>query len=137
MLFRPRQSYHIKEVMQPLPAGQQAEPRPEPAPRSQGQPPQGPPPQGPPPRGDRRAPGRDMRVDQFGTLSVRVQPADAEISIDGERWEAPGGERIVVQLSEGTHRIEVRKDGFRTYTSTVRVRAGETTTLNVSLSAGG
>lgn len=143
MLFRPRESYHIKDVMQPLPAGEQSEPRPAPAPRQAGQspqgpPPPGPPPQGPPPRGgERRGPDRDVRADQFGTLAVRVQPADAEIAIDGERWEAPGGERIVVQLSEGTHRIEVRKEGYRTYTSTVRVRAGETTTLNVSLPAGG
>jgi hypothetical protein len=144
MLFRPYESYHIKDVMQPLPAGEQGEPRPVPAPRPQGQgpqgpPPQGPPPQGPPPRGgERRGPDRDVpRADQFGTLAVRVQPADAEIAIDGERWEAPGGERIVVQLSEGTHRIEVRKEGYRTYTSTVRVRAGETTQLNVSLTAGG
>lgn len=137
MLFRPRESYHIKDVMQPLAAGQQNEPRPAPAPRPAAQGPQGPPP-GPPPRGgERRMPDRDIRADQFGTLSVRVQPPDAEISIDGERWEAPGGERIVVQLSEGTHRIEVRKEGYRTYTSTVRVRTGETTTLNVSLTAGG
>jgi hypothetical protein len=126
--------------MQPVPAGEQSEPRPAPAPRQQGQgpqgpPPPGPPPQGPPPRGgERRPPDRDIRADQFGTLSVRVQPADAQISIDGERWEAPGGERIVVQLSEGTHRLEVRKEGYRTYTSTIRVRAGETTTLNVALS---
>jgi hypothetical protein len=138
MLFRPRESYHIKDVMQPLAAGEQSEPRPAPAPRQQGPGPEGLPPPGPPPRGgDRRAPDRDIRAEQFGTLSVRVQPPDAEIAIDGERWEAPGGERIVVQLSEGTHRLEVRKDGYRTYTSTVRVRAGETTTLNVSLPTGG
>ncbi len=143
MLFRPRETYHIKDVMQPLPAGEQSEPRPAPAPRQggqgpQGPPPPGPPPEGPPPRGgERRGPDRDVRADQFGTLAVRVQPADAEVAIDGERWEAPGGERIVVQLSEGTHRIEVRKAGYRTYTSTVRVRAGETTTLNISLPAGG
>jgi hypothetical protein len=138
MLFRPRESYHIRDVMQPLPTGEQSEPRPAPAPRPQDQGPQGPPPQGPRPRGgERRGPDRDVRTDQFGTLAVRVQPADAEIAIDGERWEAPGGERIVVQLSEGTHRIEVRKEGYRAYSSTVRVRAGETTTLNVSLPAGG
>jgi uncharacterized membrane protein len=82
-------------------------------------------------------PDRDIRADEFGTLSVRVQPADAEIAIDGERWEAPGGERMVVQLSAGTHRLEVRKNGYRTYTSTVSVRAGETTTLNISLPSGG
>jgi hypothetical protein len=138
MLFRPRESYHIKDVMQPLPAGEQGEPRPAPAPRPQGGGPGGPPPQGPPPpRGERRLPDRDTHADRFGTLSVRVQPADAQISIDGERWDAPGGERISVQLSEGMHRIEVHKEGYRTYTSTISVRAGETTTLNVSLTAGG
>jgi len=139
MLFRPGESYKIKNVMQPLAAGEQPDARPAAAPRQQGQgmqapppgpPRQGPPRQGPPPRGD-------VRADQFGTLAMRVQPGDAEIAIDGERWDAPGGERIVVQLSEGTHRIEVRKEGYRTYTSTVRVRSGETTTLNVSLPSGG
>jgi hypothetical protein len=39
-----------------------------------------------------------------------------------------------VQLSDGSHRVEIRKSGYRTYTSTVRVRSGETVTLNVSLS---
>jgi hypothetical protein len=137
MLFRPRESYHIKDVMQPLAAGEQHEPRPAPAARPQGPNPPWPgpegPPAGPPQRGDRDLP----RAEQFGTLAVRVQPADAAIAIDGERWEAPGGERIVVQLSEGTHRLEVRKDGYRTYSATVRIRSGETTTLNVSLTAGG
>jgi hypothetical protein len=42
-----------------------------------------------------------------------------------------------VQLTEGTHRIEVRKEGYRSYTSTINVRAGETTSVNVSLTAGG
>ena len=77
-------------------------------------------------------PDRDNRADRFGTLSVRVQPMDAQITIDGERWEAPGGERISVQLTEGTHRIEVRKEGYRTYTSTISVRAGETTIEEVA-----
>jgi hypothetical protein len=56
--------------------------------------------------------------------------------IDGERWEASAGERVLVQLSEGTHRVEVRKSGYRTYSSSVRVRAGETATVNVSLTEG-
>jgi PEGA domain len=143
MLFRPGQSYKIKTVMQPLAAGEQEEPRPAPSARPQeqapiesprpGPPPPGRPqgpPMGPPPRGE-------IRAEQFGTLSMRVQPGDAEIAIDGERWEAPGGERIVVQLSDGTHRVDVRKEGYKPYSSTVRVHAGETTTLNVSLPGGG
>ena len=38
-----------------------------------------------------------------------------------------------VELPEGEHRIEVHKDGFATYSSSIRVRRGETTTVNVSL----
>jgi len=138
MLFRPRESYHIKDVMQPVPAGDQGEPRPTPAPRQQREGPAGPPPQGPPPPRDERRmpPDHDARADRFGTLSLRVQPVDAQITIDGELWEAPGGERISVQLTEGTHRIEVRKEGYRSYTSTIGVRAGETTSLNISLTGG-
>jgi hypothetical protein len=39
-------------------------------------------------------------------------------------------------LSEGSHHVEVRKSGYRTYSSEVQVRRGETVPLNVSLSAG-
>lgn len=137
MLFRPFESYTIKEAMHPLASGEAAEPRPAPSEAIR--------PEGPPPRGrmpmDRpgdRGPdrGADRTADRFGSIAVRVQPADAEVLIDGERWEASDGERVLVQLSEGSHRVEVRKSGYRTYTSTVRVRPGETVTLNVSLSPG-
>jgi hypothetical protein len=67
-----------------------------------------------------------------------VQPADAVVIIDGERWDSPeGGSRLVVQLSGGSHRIEVRKEGFRTYTSTIEIRPGEAQSLNISLTQGG
>jgi hypothetical protein len=70
----------------------------------------------------------------FGTLAIRVQPGDAEVLIDGESWEAPDtAARLIVELPEGEHRIEVHKDGFATYSSSIRVRRGETTTVNVSL----
>jgi hypothetical protein len=73
----------------------------------------------------------------FGTLSIRVQPPDAEILVDGERWDRPAGEsRLLVELSEGTHRLEIRKPGFKAYSSTVQVRRGETVPLNVSLPPG-
>ncbi len=137
MLFRPFESYTIKDTMQPLAAGDPAEPRPAPSasPRSQGTPPRG---RTPVERPDDRMPDRDIDrgAERFGTIAVRVQPADAEVLIDGERWEAPAGERVLVQLGEGEHRVEVRKPGYRSYTSTVRVRSGETVPLNVSLSPG-
>ncbi len=70
----------------------------------------------------------------FGTVVIHVQPGDSEILIDGERWRGPAGEeRLVVQLPEGPHHVEIQKDGFRQFSGEVQVRRGETTPLNVSL----
>jgi hypothetical protein len=78
------------------------------------------------------------QTSSFGTLAIRVQPSDATVVIDGERWDSPeGGSRLLVQLSPGSHQIEVRKEGFKTYTTTVTIRAGATESINVSLSNGG
>jgi hypothetical protein len=67
-----------------------------------------------------------------------VRPADADILVDGEPWRASQGEdQFVIELGEGSHRVEVRKDGFQTYATMVRVRRGETIRLNVSLTSGG
>ena len=69
-----------------------------------------------------------------GTLSIRVQPADAEVLIDGERWRGPEAqERLLVSVAEGSHRVEIQKPGYLTYSTEVQVRGGEATTLNVSL----
>jgi hypothetical protein len=70
----------------------------------------------------------------FGQLSLRVQPADAEVLIDGEKWE--GGldaERLAVQLGSGLHRLEIRKDGYRNYFTDITIGNGQTRTLNVVL----
>jgi hypothetical protein len=71
---------------------------------------------------------------EFGAISLRVQPADASIVIDGERWEnAPVNERLIVQLGTGVHNVEIRRDGYRTYVTDITVRQGQTATINVSL----
>jgi hypothetical protein len=72
----------------------------------------------------------------YGTVAIRVQPADAEVMIDGERWDgASAGERLLVQLAPGTHRIDVRKAGYRGYMTEIAVRPGETAPLNVALAS--
>ena len=132
VLFRPGATLKITHEMEALASGESNEPRPAPT---------GPPPERrpvPARRGDREygPPPSGGRVDAagFGELLLRVQPEDAVITIDGERWDSPeGGSRLQLQLSEGTHRIEVRKDGHRPYTTTVDVRRGETVTLNIVL----
>jgi hypothetical protein len=90
--------------------------------------------QAPPPGTRGRAGGRGPAAEGFGALSLRVQPGEADVLLDGEAWEGPGDdERLVVQLGVGTHRLEIRKDGYRSYSTEVNVRAGETTVLNVAL----
>jgi hypothetical protein len=69
----------------------------------------------------------------FGSLALRVQPGDAEVLIDGEKWQGTPDERLVVQLGGGVHTVEIRKDGYRTYMTDVTVRPGATATLNVAM----
>jgi hypothetical protein len=68
-----------------------------------------------------------------GTLVLGVQPVDAEVRIDGERWASSDEGRFVVQLPAGTHRIEVLKSGFRTYSAEIRVAHDERSAVNVTL----
>ena len=71
---------------------------------------------------------------QTGTLALRMQPRDASVYIDDELWRGPlGQDRLVVQLSEGSHRIRVEKPGFQSFAVDVDVKAGETISLNVTL----
>ena len=71
---------------------------------------------------------------RFGRLAIRVQPTGAEVYIDGERWLTPdSADRMVVNVAEGHHHIEVHKTGYDSFSTEVDVRRGETTPLNVSL----
>jgi hypothetical protein len=140
----PRSTLKIKFKMQPLAAGDVAEPRPTPPnpPAVQGAPNQpGPPPpvrgpvgrRLPPPPPNQPGP-RGADASAYGTLSIRVQPESASVLIDGERWDGPQGQnRLIIEVPEGTHRVEIQRDGFEPYSAAVTVRRGETTPLNVSL----
>jgi hypothetical protein len=155
----PNKTFKVKYQMEQLAAGQSPEPKPQPVPpppdgndpRMQ-PPPQRQQPMGPGPSTRRMpppAPGdprgqEDPRVQPnprggqgngaYGTLAIKVQPGDAEIAIDGESWRGPGGQdRLIVEVAEGSHTVEIRKAGFRTYVTQVDVHRGQTTPLNVSL----
>jgi hypothetical protein len=127
--LQPGSTHKIRHTMERLTPGEAAEPRPAPVAQAPAAP--GPPlPPAPPPPPGPRAP----EAYRFGSIAIRVQPADAEVFIDGEPWRG-AGDRLVVQVAEGPHRVEIRKDGYERFETDVRVRGGETTTLNVSLSA--
>jgi PEGA domain-containing protein len=162
IFLTPDNTFKLKYTMEHLAAGETPEPRPEAAappptgpgapqpypyppgrgPAGRRAPPPGPPPppQAPPPPPPQQAPpmpGEPRGAtpsSAYGTLTIRVQPGDAEVLVDGERWRGPSGqERLVVEVAEGRHTIEIRKSGYRTYVTDVDVRRGETMPLNVSL----
>jgi hypothetical protein len=133
VLFRPGASIRIQHALEPIAPGDPQEPRPTPsaAPAHAAPPPRYP---SPPPRRDAPPPVRGDQVQDYGALAIRVQPMDAEVIVNGESWESPAAGDLTLQLSEGTHHVEVRKEGYRPYTAEIQVRRGETARLNVSLS---
>lgn len=152
----PDSTFRIKHKMEPLAAGEIADARPIPTnpPQAavdpqQPAPPRGPsgrrtplPPDGPFPRGGppqpRPLPPNEPRPDNpspdqatTGTLDINVQPADAEVLIDGQP--SGGSGQFLVDVPEGEHTIQVRKQGYVGYLTSVRVRRGETQPLTITL----
>jgi hypothetical protein len=130
--LQPGRTFNIRHTMEPLAPGEPEPQRPAGAPV---------------PAGGRRDPGgagtpaaqqpppsSPARPDEYGELSLRVQPQDAAVIIDGETWVGTlSDERLVVQLGPGVHRLEIRKDGYRSYLTDLAIRSGDTRRLNVSL----
>jgi hypothetical protein len=134
ILFQPGESYRIRHTMEPLGPNDPDAVRPVPKPGA--------------PPAQRRA------YDAFGqplgrgtappppasregaALLIRVQPGDATVIVDGERWQS-SGDRLEIQVTPGEHRIEIQKDGYQPFSTTVRVRPGESSPVNVSLTKAG
>lgn len=132
MLLRPGETYKIRATLDKAAPGEGPATRPTPAPDAGDATSAGPP--------MPREPGRPLiRRDVargFGALAIRVHPADAVILVNGERWDRPDGEaRLSLELAAGSHDVEVRRDGHRTYQTAIEVKPGEVTTVNVSLPA--
>ena len=108
-------TFKVWYKMEPLASGEAAEvrPTPPPPPPSDQGAPVGPPEGRPNPQSPPRRPPQARSAAGFGTLAIRVQPADAIVLIDGERWQTSSGQdRLVVDVPQGPHRIEIRKEGF-------------------------
>ena len=154
-------TFKLKYRMEKLAGGEVAQrpPAPQPPPQYQaGEPGQGaPPPEGGPrtrppfrrgpttpgfpPNGPDNAPppppegpaGQPNANNGRGTLTLSLQPSDAEVLVDGTPWRSDGGDHLTIDLSEGRHNIQIRKPGFVGYLTDVQIRRGETTNLDVQL----
>ncbi len=140
--LRPGRDYTVEQKMEKLPAGESSEPPPAPSKPAEGPnepgsfvPPPPPSPYERPRPSDRPPVGREpSEAPQFGTVAIRVQPTGADVIVDGDRWQGPEGqEPLVLQLAVGMHHVEVRKEGYQSFSTDVRIREGETSQLNISL----
>ena len=158
----PDNTFKLKHRMEKLVPGEVAEhpPAPQPPPQYQpgqpGQPgpnqgaplPRGPvgrrggapyPPYPPGANGPNGAPGvpplpGPVDPNAHGTLSLALDPVDAEVLVDGSPWRgAASGDHLTLDLTEGRHNIQIRKPGFVGYLTDVQIRRGQTTNLEVKL----
>ena len=65
-----------------------------------------------------------------GQVTVNVRPADATVYVDGR---ARGQGSTTLRLSSAPHRIEVRKNGYESWSRTVTPRPGYPQTVTASL----
>ena len=128
ILFAPGQSYRVRHAMEAIAAGEPAPTRPTPKPGAARQPsfdafghPIN--------RGSAGAPP----ADEGAAIAIRVQPGDALVLIDGERWQTSGADRLEIRVAPGEHRIEIQKDGYQPFTTSIKVGQGVTAPINVSL----
>jgi PEGA domain len=140
----PGSTVKVRHTMEPLAAGASADERPTPPARDQ-------------PGSQVQSPGSSdavpvpglgqpgvprepqaarQAVGEGGLLIIRMQPADAEILIDGQRWPKPDANQpLEVRVPAGRVRVEVRKTGFAPFSTEIAVQPGEITPLNISLSS--
>jgi hypothetical protein len=139
----PDKTLHIKLKMEPLGPGEVADPPPMPSERPA--PPAAPfpgpvrgrgpgpgpfPPTEPPPP---EAPPREAPRDSTGTLTLEVQPADADVLVDGQAVPLQGQGSAMLDLPEGRHAVQVRKSGYVGYLTEVDIRRGASTPLTIAL----
>lgn len=79
------------------------------------------------------APQAEAQASRFGVLSIRVQPPNAVVTIDGQEWLTAKPGELVIHVSAGRHVVTVSMPERPHFSSVVDVRDGETTELNVSV----
>jgi hypothetical protein len=73
-------------------------------------------------------------VSPFGILTLHVEPADAQVFIDGELWLGLENRTdLVIHIPQGWHQLEIRKDGYQTFKTEIGLSEGGATRLNIRL----
>lgn len=76
-------------------------------------------------------PGAAGAAKAFGTLTVITTPAQAEIYIDGTFISTAPVSNI--QVEAGTHKIEIQKSGYKTWSRTMQILANSPAKIEIEL----
>jgi hypothetical protein len=76
----------------------------------------------------------DRPASPFGILTIRIEPADAQILVDGEVWLGTADRtELVIHMPAGWHQLEVRKTDYQSFKTEIQLSEGATTRLNIRL----
>lgn len=67
----------------------------------------------------------------YGTLSLKIVPTDATVSVDNHAQTATDS----LHLTAGTHSVIISRDGFTAQTLSVTITANKTTSQTVTLNS--
>ena len=66
-----------------------------------------------------------------GSISIKGMPKEAIVLLDGkEKGSIPC---VIKKISSGTHVVDVKQEGYNSYNSKIKVSAGETVSLDITL----
>lgn len=71
-----------------------------------------------------------------GSVRLKIKPKGAKVYVDGTLMGVADdfdGLTGHLMLDAGTHQIELRADGYETFTGTINIELGKTTTERISL----
>jgi len=77
------------------------------------------------------------RINPAGRINIKVTPEDAQVFIDGYPLQSFSKEISLhsIGLLAGSHKIEVKKEGYKPYSSVVEIKQNQLLSLDIVLEA--
>lgn len=80
-----------------------------------------------------RSPYQDLYVRPAGDLYITVKPAKAKVFVDGYELEKGNDFSYTIGLFTGNHSVEVRAEGYNSYSQEVLIERGKEKVLSIDL----
>jgi hypothetical protein len=82
---------------------------------------------------DERSPYQDLVIRPAGQLQISVEPAHAQVFVDGYAVEKEDGFLYTIGLLTGAHSVKVIAEGYKPHREEVRIEKGKQESITVKL----